>query len=177
MSQGQIGSYQTYGVKILFWIFSEKTSPECPVHTEKLSPENCQAGQEGQIEATHLSFSVSLLFKESVRHHSAGSRVGSQLINPSDTPGGRLVANAISSLQTENWGTERLRDDNNTTTKWQRKKKIRGPLMPGSVSSEIGFLACWEGWEGWWQLPRWWVRDRLWSRMPLYSRKYTHTHT
>ena len=58
----------------------------------------------------------------------------------------------------------------------REKKKIRGPLMPGSVSSEIGFLACWEGWEGWWQLPRWWVRDRLWSRMPLYSRKYTHTH-
>ena len=123
MSQGQKGSYQTYGVKILFWIFSEKTLPECPVHTEKLSPENCQAGQEGQIEATHLSFSVSLMFKESVRHHSAGSRVGSQLINPSDTPGGRLVANAISSLQTENWGTERLRDDNNTTTKWQRERK------------------------------------------------------
>ena len=56
------------------------------------------------------------------------------------------MANAISSLQKENGGTERLRDDNNTTTKWQRekKRKIRGPLMPGSVSSEISFLACWE---------------------------------
>ena len=178
MSQGQISSYQTYGVKILFWVFSEKTSPECPVHTEKLSSENCKAGQEGRIEATHLRFfSVSLLFEESVRHHSAGARVGSQLINPSNTPGGRLVANAISSLQTENLGTERLRDDNNTTPKWQRekKRKIRGPLMPGSVSSERGFLAFWEAWEGQWQLPRWWGRYRLWSRMPLYSRKYTHT--
>lgn len=102
MSQGQIGSYQTYGVKILFWVFSEKTSPECPVHTEKLSPEKTvRQVQEGRIEATHLPFfSVSLLFEESVRHHSAGARVGSQLINPSNTPGGRLVANAISSLQT-----------------------------------------------------------------------------